>query len=264
MLEIIVSIFVAAIAVLIYRRYRSVFSLPFFWTAFFLCQYMGFLQIRAEYGGISYAYAAIAFGMFYAGLLAADFLVFYRSGRKNRSEGRETSRSYQESNSKPGKHSQGTRIKLLFPVLPLNIGLFAAVLGATFVSFVFFAENGIPIFSSFPAMAWVQSTSGVVNRLITVFGPGCYASLGLVAWAVHRQSGSRAAMAMMYLALGLAILAQALLATKAAAILIFIWFNIMLFYLNKKREIRKSLLPLIIIVVPISAAIVARSHMVYF
>jgi len=61
----------------------------------------------------------------------------------------------------------------------------------------------------------------------------------------------------MYLGLGLAILAQALLASKAAAIMIFIWFNVVLFYLNKKREFRKSILPFIIVVIPMSAAIVA-------
>jgi len=260
-IEIAVSVFVLAIVVLIVRRYRNVFCLPFFWAAFFLCQYLGFLRIRALHGGNSYAYAAAAFGMFYVGLLAADFLVFYRSGTKGKKEDRQVDHRHRESNTKPGKHLRGTRIRLLFPVLPLNIGLFVALLGATFVSFVFFAQNGVPILSSFPALAWVQSTSGAINRLMTVFGPGCYASLGLVAWAVHRESKSRAAWAMMYLGLGLAILGQALLATKAAAILIFIWFNIMLYYMNKTREWRKSLLPLLIVVIPVSAGVVATRLM---
>lgn len=258
MLEIIVSILVAAIIVLIYRRYRSVFSLPFFWVAYFVFQYLGFLQIRAERGGISYAYAAAAFGMYYVGLLAADAPSFIRNLFKSKRRGdHPIVRNSQERVSKPGLQLKKTRIKLLFPVLPLNIGLFVSLLGATLVTFIFFAQNGIPIFSSFPAMAWVQSTSGIINRIMTIFGPGCYASLGLVAWAVHRESGSRPAKAMMYLGLGLAILSDALLATKAAAILIFIWFNILLFYLNKKREFYKTLLPLIVVVVPVSAAIVA-------
>ncbi|TAM78880.1 MAG: oligosaccharide repeat unit polymerase [Acidobacteria bacterium] len=92
---------------------------------------------------------------------------------------------------------------------------------------------------------------------MSVFGPGCYASLGLIAWAVHREKGSPISKWMMYLGLGLAIVAQGLLATKSAAIMIFVWFNILLFYMNKKRELWRTLLPLIIIVVPISAAIVA-------
>ena len=258
MSEIAVSIFVAAVAVLIYRRYRSVFCLPFFWVAYFLFQYLGFLQIRAMYGGISYAYAAAAFGMFYVGLLAADPSSFIRDRSRRKGHGdHHAAPNPQKPASKPDLQPKSTRIKLLFPVLPLNVGLFVSLLGATFVTFVFFGENGIPIFSSFPAMAWVQATSGIVNRTMSVFGPGCYASLGLVAWAVHRESGSRAAKAMMYLGFGLAIISDALLATKAAAILIFIWFNILLFYLNKKREFRKILLPLLIVVVPISFAIVA-------
>jgi len=257
-IELAVSSCVAAIVVLVYRRYRSVFCLPFFWVAYFLFQYLGFLQIRAKYGGISYAYAAAAFGMFFVGLLAADSLSFIRdrSRRKGRGDDR-TARDPQKPAPKTDLQPKRTRIRLLFPVLPLNVGLFVSLLGATFVTFVFFGENGIPIFSSFPAMAWVQSTSGIVNRTMSVFGPGCYANFGLVAWAVHRETGSRGAKAMMYLGLGLAILSDALLATKAAAILIFIWFNILLFYLNKKREFRKTLLPLIIVVVPISFAIVA-------
>ncbi len=258
MIEAAVSIFVAAIGVLIYRRYRSVFCLPFFWTAYFLFQYLGFLQIRATRGGISYAYAAAAFGVFYLGLVAADFrLALHSSSGKNKAGDSPANHDSQQATPKRRKQSQATKIRLLFPVLPLNVGLFVSLLAATFVSIVFFNQRGIPILSSFPALAWVQSTSGVVNRLMTVFGPGCYASLGLVAWAIHRESGSRWAKAMMYQGLGLAIVSEALLASKAAAILIFIWFNILLFYLNKKREFRKSLLPLIIVVVPISFVIVA-------
>jgi len=256
-IEIIVSIFVAAIVALVVRRYRNVFCLPFFWAAFFVCQYAGLLRIHAEFGGNSYAYAAVAFGAFYAGLLAADFLISYRSGKSGKTEDRKDNRTPPEPNSKPGKPPQGTRIKLLFPVLPLNVGLFLSLLAATFVTCVFFSERGIPILSSFPALGWVTSTSGIVNRLMTVFGPGCYASLALVGWAVHRQTGSRGAKGMMYMGLGLAILADALLASKAAAIMVFIWFNILLFYMNKKRNFWKSLLPLIVIVVPVSAAIVA-------
>ena len=262
MSELALSIFVAAIIVLIYRRYRSVFCLPFFWAAYFPFQYLGLLQLRARYGGISYAYAAAAFGIFYVGLLAADHLVFHRSSSKrSKGEGHEADRNSQKPAPKLNQQPQKTKIRLMFPILPLNVGLFVSLLAATFVTVVFFANQGIPIFSSFPALAWVEATSGVVNRLMTVFGPGCYASLGLVAWAVHRESKSRAALAMMYLGLGLAILGQALLASKAAGILIFIWFNIVLFYLNKKREFRKSLVPLIIVVVPISAAIVATRLM---
>lgn len=258
MLVIIVSIFVVAVSVLIYRWSGNIFSLPFYWVAFFLFQYLGFLQIRSMYGGISYAYAALAFGIFYLGLLAADFLILYRADSgKSKSESSQSRQAPKKATSGMERHPQGTRIRLLFPSLPLEVGLFASLIGATLVSFIFFAQNGIPIFSSFPAMAWVQSTSGVINRLMTVFGPGCYASLGLVAWAVHRESGSRAAKGLMYLGLGLAMLSDALLATKAAAIMIFIWFNIVLFYMNKRREFRKSILPLIIVVVPMSFAIVA-------
>ncbi|TAM83352.1 MAG: hypothetical protein EPN47_04370 [Acidobacteria bacterium] len=150
----------------------------------------------------------------------------------------------------------GTKIELMLPVLPLNIGLFLSLSAAVIVTSLLFVENGIPILSSFPAMAWVQATSGTVNRLMSVFGPSCFASLGLVAWGVHRKSGSPAALVMMYLGLGFGILSQALLASKAAAILIFVWFNIVLFYMNKKREFRKSVLPLLLVVVPVSAAIV--------
>ncbi len=257
MIELGVSVGVAAIVVLIYRRYHNVFCLPFFWAAYFLFQYLGFVQIRSDEGGISYAYGAAAFGMFYVGLLAADLVDFYRSGKKGKSTDVETVRKPRELNPKPRKRHPGTRIRLLFPVLPLNIGLFVAILAATLVSLIFFADQGIPILSSFPALAWVESTRGFSNRLMSIFGPGCYASLGLVAWAVHRESGSRAAKIMMYLGLGLGILGQALLASKAAAILIFVWFNILLFYFNKKREFRKSLLPLIIVVVPVSFMIVA-------
>lgn len=256
--ELIVSIFVVSIAVLIYRRSGNVFSLPFFWVAYFLFQYLGLLQLRSISGGISYEYAALAFGVFYLGLLAADFLILYRSRTaKSKEEDRQIHQKSDERTSKLNRKPKGTRIKLLFPSLPLQVGLFVSLIGATFVSFIFFAQNGIPVFSSFPAMAWVKSTSGIINRIMTVFGPGCYASLGLVAWAINRETGSRAAKGLMYLGLGLAILSDALLATKAAAIMVFIWFNIMLFYLNKKREFRKSLLPLIIVVVPVSFAIVA-------
>lgn len=257
MTELAVSIFMVAIIVQIYRRYRSVFSLPFFWAAEFALIYLGTVEIRTEFGGISYIYAAAAFGVFYLGLLAADFLVLYRAkSKKGKNGGRDSRLGEEEPAAGPRRQPQGTRIKLLFPLLPLRLGLFVSLIGATFVSFIFFSQNGIPILSSFPALAWVQSTSGVVNRLMSIFGPGCYASLGLIAWAVHRETGSRAAKGLMYLGLGLAIISQALLATKAAAIMVFIWFNIMLFYLNKKREFRKSILPFLIVVVPISAAIV--------
>ncbi len=258
MIELLVSIGVAAIIFLIYRRYGNVFSLPFFWAAVFACLYVGLLEIRAESGGSSYIYGALGFGMFFLGLLAADFVLLYR-GRVTRikNKGQHSSRKNPEPRPEADRQSRPTGIRLLFPRLPLNIGLSVSLIGATFITIVFFSSQGFPIFSSFPAMAWVQSTSGVVNRLMTVFGPGCYASLGLIAWAVHRETGSRAAKALMFLGLGLAILAQSLLATKAAAIMVFIWFNIVLFYLNKKREFRNSVLPFIIVVVPISAAIVA-------
>lgn len=257
-LEIIVSLCVAAIVFLIYRRYGNIFSLPFFWAAVFACLYVGLLEIRAESGGSSYIYGAFGFGMFFLGLLVADFMLLYR-GRvaRIRSRRQQPSRKNPEPDPKPDRQSKPTRIRLLFPRLPLNVGLFVSLIGATYVTIIFFSSQGFPIFSSFPAMAWVQSTSGVVNRLMSVFGPGCYASLGLIAWAVHRETGAREAKGLMYLGLGLAILSQSLLATKAAAIMIFIWFNIMLFYLNKKREFRKSVLPFIIVVVPVSAAIVA-------
>lgn len=260
MLEIIVTIFVAAIVVLIYWRYRNIFCIPFFWAAVFGFVYLGLLQLHYELGGSSYIYGAAGFGMFFFGLLAADFLLLYRSRTakaKNNRQDSNRDNTEPDSNSKPQEQPKPTRIRLLFPVLPLMVGLFVSLIAATFITIIFFANEGIPIFSSFPAMAWVQSTSGVVNRLMTVFGPGCYASLGLVAWAVHRETGSRAAKVLMYLGLGLAILGQMLLATKGAALLIFVWFNILLYYMNKKREFRKSLLPLIVIVVPITFAIVA-------
>ena len=258
MIELAVSICVAAIVFLIYWRYRSIFSLPFFWAAVFACLYVGLLEIRAESGGSSYIYGALGFGMFFLGLLGADFLFLYR-GRtaRTRSKRQQLKRGNAETTPKRDRQPKPTRIRLLFPALPLKVGLSVSLLGATLVSFVFFGENGIPIFSSFPALAWVQSTSGIINRLILVFGPGCYASLGLVAWALHRESRSSAAKALMYLGLGLAILAQGLLASKAAAIMIFIWFNVLLFYFDKKRKFWKSVLPFVIVVVPVSAAIVA-------
>lgn len=257
MIEILVSIFVAAIVFLIYRRYGGIFSLPFFWTAVFSLLYVGLLQIHAESGSSSYQYAAAGFGMFFLGLLAADFLLLYRTRTAKIKIGRQPSdRNIAQSNPKPDTQPKPTRIKLLFPTLPLKVGLSASLLAATIVTFVYFGQTGIPIFSSFPALAWVEATSGIVNRLMSVFGPGCYATLGLVAWALHRQTGHRGAKALMYLGLGLAVLSDALLASKASAIIIFIWFNILLFYSNKKREFRKSLLPLLIIIVPISAGIV--------
>jgi hypothetical protein len=239
-------------------RYRSVFSLPVFWAAVFACLYVGLLQIRAESGGASYIYTAEGFGTFFLGLLAADFLFFLRSrALRTKKRGQHVNRGPSVGNSKPPEQPKPARIRLFFPPLPLNVGLFVSLLGAIFISVIFFANRGVPILSSFPAMAWVEATSGIINRFMTVFGPGCFASLGLVAWAVNRESGSSAARGLMYLGLGLAVLTQSLLATKAAALILFIWFNIMLFYLNKKRAFRKSLLPLIIIVVPISAGIVA-------
>jgi len=256
-IEIAISVLVVAIVVLIYRRYRSIFSLPFFWAAVYACLYVGLLEIHAESGGSTYIYGALGFGMFFGGLLAVDFLLLRLSpAAKARSKHQHSKRDNAKPDPKPDQQRKPTRIRLLFPCLPLNVGLFVSLIGATYITFVFFSTQGFPIFSSFPAMAWVQSTSGVINRLMTVFGPGCYASLGLIAWAVHRETGSREAKVLMYLGLGLAILAQSLLATKAAAIMIFIWFNVTLFYLNKKRDFRKSVLPFILVVVPISAAIV--------
>lgn len=257
MIELGVSIGVAAVVFLIYRRYGSIFSLPFFWAAVFACLYVGLLEIHTESGGPSYLYGAFGFGMFFLGLLATDFIFLYRGrSARARSKRQHSDRSKPGPEREPDKQSKPTRIRLHFPRLPLNVGLFVSLIGATYVTIIFFANEGIPIFSSFPALAWVQSTSGVINRLMTVFGPGCYASLGLVAWVVHRETGSRAAKALMYLGLGLAVLAQSLLASKAAAIMVFIWFNIMLFYLNKKRDFWKSVLPFLLVVVPISAAIV--------
>ncbi len=257
MIELAISICVVAIIFLIYKRYGNIFSLPFFWAAVFACLYVGLLEFRAEFGGSSYIYGALGFGFFYLGLLAADFILLHRTRTaKARSRRQHQNCDNPEPDPKAERQPNPTRIMLHFPRLPLNVGLFVSLLGATCVTILFFSNEGIPIFSSFPALAWVQTTSGISNRLMTVFGPGCYASLGLVAWAVHRETRSSAAKGLMYLGLGLAILAQSLLASKAAAILIFIWFNIMLFYLNKKREFRKSILPFILVVVPISAAIV--------
>jgi hypothetical protein len=196
--------------------------------------------------------------MFFLGLLVADFLFFLRSSTpKTKNRGQRVNPDPTVVNSKPSKQPRPTRIRLLFPALPLNVGLFVSLSAATLVTIIFFANQGFPILASNPALAWVQATSGVVNRLMTVFGPGCYAVLGLMAWAIHRETGSGMAKGMLYLGLGLAIIAQGLLATKSAAIVIFVWFNILLFYMNKKRELWKTLVPLIIIVVPISAVIVA-------
>lgn len=256
--EFAVSLGVVAIIGLIYWRYKTVFCLPFFWAALFACIYLGLLQIRARSGGSSYLYAAEGFGMFFVGLLVADFLFSLRSfAGRIRKRGRQVHRGSPAAHSKPSKEPRPTRIKLLFPPLPLSVGLFVSLSAATFVTIVFFAEQGFPILSSNPALAWVQSTSGIVNRLMSVFGPGCYAVLGLMAWAVHRETGSRMAKAMMYLGLGLSIVSDGLLATKSAAIMVFVWFNILLFYMNKKRELWKTILPLIVVVVPVSAAIVA-------
>jgi oligosaccharide repeat unit polymerase len=256
--EIIVSILVAAVITGIYCRYRSIFSLPFSWAAVFALLYVGMLQVQATYGGSFYVYSAAAFGLFYAGLLVSDLIPFLRRElRKTKSRNGSPGRVSKATGSKTGRQPIGTKIELMFPVLPLNVGLCLSLVSAVIVTSIFFAENGIPIFSSFPAMAWVQATSGIVNRLMSVFGPGCFASLALVAWGIHRKSRSRAALAMMYMGLGFGILSQALLATKAAAILIFVWFNIVLFYMNKKRDFRKSVLPLLLVVVPVSAAIVA-------
>jgi oligosaccharide repeat unit polymerase len=279
--EIIISILVAAVITGIYRRYRSIFCLPFFWAAVFALLYMGLLQIRVTHGGYSYAYAAAAFGLYYAGLLVSDPIPFFRRifkkkksrngspGRIPRVIGSKTGRQRigttngspdripQAPGSKTRQQPVDTKIELMFPVLPLNIGLFLSLSAAVIVTSIFFAENGIPIFSSFPAMAWVQATSGIVNRLMSVFGPGCFASLALVAWGIYRKSRSPAALVMMYMGLGFGILSQALLASKAAAILIFVWVNIVLFYVNKKQDFRKLVLPLLLVVVPVSAAIVA-------
>jgi hypothetical protein len=256
--EFAVSVGVFAIIALIVWRYKTIFCLPFFWAALFAFIYLGLLQIHAESGGSSYLYAAEGFGMYFLGLLVAELLFFYRpGGRKFRSQQRHSRRKSADPNSKPAQQPRPIRIKLLFPALPLNVGLFVSLSAATFVTVVFFSEKGFPILASNPALAWVQSTSGIVNRLMSVFGPGCYAILGLIAWAIHRETGSRMSRGMMYLGLGLAIIAQGLLATKSAAIMVFVWFNILLFYMNKKRDLWKTLLPLIIIVVPVSAAIVA-------
>jgi hypothetical protein len=256
--EIIISTLVAAIIALIVLRYKTVFCLPFYWAALFAFIYVGLLQIHAQSGGSSYIYAAEGFGMFFLGLLLADFPLFLRSrAAMTKNRGQRVNPGSPVANSKPSKQPRPTKIRLLFPALPLNVGLFVSLSAATFVTIIFFSEKGFPILASNPALAWVQSTSGVVNRLMTVFGPGCYAVLGLIAWAIHRETGSRAAKGMMYLGLGLAIIGQGLLATKSAAIMVFVWFNLLLFYMNKKRELWKTLLPLIIIVVPVSSAIVA-------
>ncbi len=258
--ELAVSIGVVAIIALILWRYKSAFSLPFFFAAYFACIYLGLLRIHAESGGSSYAYAAEGFAMFFAGLLAADLLFNYvilpglGKNKKSRQQSDSTSSAVQ---SKPSNQPRPTKIRLLFPVLPLNVGLFVSLSAATFLTIVFFAQQGITILSGNPALAWVQSTSGIVNRIMTVFGPGCYAVLGLMAWAVHRETGNRAARGMTYVGLGLSIIADGLLGTKSAAIMVFVWFNIMLYYMNKRREFWRTLLPLIIIVVPASAAIVA-------
>ena len=256
--EFAVSLGVAAIIALIIWRYKTVFCLPFFWAALFACIYLGLLQIRAQSGGSSYIYAAGGFGIYFLGLLTADLLFGLVTGSARlKNQGRRRGGNFQEPTSKPEKEPQPIRIRLLFPVLPLNVGLFVSLSAATVVTLLFFAFQGIPILSSFPALAWVQSTSGIVNRLMTVFGPSCFAGLGLVAWAVHRETGSRTAKKLMYLGLGLSIIGQGLLATKSAAIMVFVWFNILLYYMNKKRELLRTILPLIIVVVPVSAAIVA-------
>ena len=256
--EFAVSLGVAAIIGLIVWRYKTVFCLPFFWAALFACIYLGLLQIRAQSGGSSYLYAAEGFGMFFLGLLAADILFSLRSvaGRLT-NRGRHVHRASPVAQPKPSKEPKPTRIKLLFPPLPLSIGLFVSLSAATIITIIFFGQQGFPILSSNPALAWVQSTSGIVNRLMSVFGPGCYAVLGLMAWAVHRETGSRTAKWMTYLGLGLSIVTDGLLGTKSAAIMVFVWFNLLLFYMNKRRELWKTILPLIIIVVPASAAIVA-------
>lgn len=264
MLELIVTLFVALIVVAIYCRSGNLFSLPFYWAAVFVCIYAGLLILRAEIGGSSYLYAALGFGMFFLGLLTVDTFYFFlkrHDTRKARSRQPHSNNQSIRPSLRPVQQPKRTRIGLLFPLLPLNIGLFVSLLGATFITAIFFANQGIPILSSFPALAWIQATSGIINRLMTVFGPGCFASLGLIAWAVHRETGSLAAKVLMYVGLGLAIFAQSLLASKAAAIMIFIWFNIVLFYLNKKREMRKSVLPFLIVVIPMSAAIVAVRSM---
>lgn len=255
--ELAVSLAVAAIITLIVWRYKTVFCLPFFWAALFAFIFVGLLQIHAEFGGSSYEYAAAGFATFFLGLLVADFLFsLCRKNPKVKTRSLQVRRGSPTADPKLSNQPRPTRIKLLFPVLPLSVGLFVSLLAATFVTIVFFANQGFPILSSNPALAWVQSTSGIVNRLMTVFGPECYAVLGLMAWAIHRETGSRMAKGMMYLGLGLAIVALGLLATKSAAIMVFIWFNILLFYMDKKREFWKTLLPLIVIVVPVSAAIV--------
>lgn len=256
--EIAVSLFVAAIIAAIVWRYKTVFCLPFFWAALFAFIFLGLVQIHVQFGGPSYEYAAAGFAMFFLGLLAADFVFFLRRDKsKIRTRSLQVKQGSPTADPKPNGPPRPMRIRLLFPALPLSVGLFVSLLAATFVTIIFFASQGFPILASNPALAWVQSTSGVVNRLMTVFGPGCYAVLGLMAWAIHRETGSPMAKGMMYLGLGLAIVAQALLATKSAAILIYVWFNILLFYMNKKREFWKTVLPLIVIVVPVSAIIVA-------
>lgn len=256
--EFAVSLGVAAIIGLIVWRYKTVFCLPFFWAALFACIYLGLLQIRAQSGGSSYLYAAEGFGMFFLGLLAADILFSLRSVAGSlTNRGRHVHRDSPVAQPKPSKEPKPTRIKLLFPPLPLSIGLFVSLSAATIITIIFFGQQGFPILSSNPALAWVQSTSGIVNRLMSVFGPGCYAVLGLMAWAVHRETGSRTAKWMTYLGLGLSIVTDGLLGTKSAAIMVFVWFNLLLFYMNKRRELWKTILPLIIIVLPASAAIVA-------
>lgn len=264
MLELIVTLFVAVVIIVIYWRSGNIFSLPFYWAAVFACIYVGLLMLRAEVGGSSYLYGALGFGMFFLGLLVVDAFFFFlkrRSTTKTKSKHPPSNRQGIRPSPRPSQQPKPTRISLIFPVLPLNLGLFMSLVGATFVTIIFFANQGIPILSSFPALAWVQATSGIINRIMTLFGPGSFASLGLVAWAVHRETGSRAAKGLMYGGFGLAIFAQSLLASKAAALLIFIWFSIVVFYLNKKLEFRKSVLPFLIVVVPISATIVAVRSM---
>src|SRR5690242_10681724 len=130
LLEIPVSIFVAVVIVAIYRRYRTLFCLPFFWAAVFALLYLGMLQIRAEDGGSSFYSAAAAFGLFYVGLIGFDLIPFFRR-MLNKTEAKPGNKPPDQGSPGNGSRARrkpaGTRIDLIFPVLPLNIALFLSL-----------------------------------------------------------------------------------------------------------------------------------------
>ena len=104
MSELAVSVGVFAIIALIVWRYKTVFCLPFFWAALFAFIYMGLLQIHAQSGGSSYMYAAEGFGMYFLGLVVAEFLFFYRpGGRRFRRQHRHSRGKSEDPNSKPAQ-----------------------------------------------------------------------------------------------------------------------------------------------------------------